>query len=189
MNQLPYTAVMDMAKTGDGLFFRGTSPLATAILRFTDLSHVAMIIKHDDIMPHYHDEQVQTVEALVDGLRPHFFSERVREETLAGNEVYWLRVHLTDEQRFLCREYAMSEIPRSMPYGIGTLLSMAFGYQLIGGVSSWVCSEWYGAVLVSCGFVDWQVAPKPGDIPGWLGGRADDLVKIIGPKPNEAEVA
>uniref|UniRef100_A0A6M3L5S7 Uncharacterized protein n=1 Tax=viral metagenome TaxID=1070528 RepID=A0A6M3L5S7_9ZZZZ len=188
MKQLPYPIVRDMVRSGDGLFFRGHEFPATAILKFTDLSHVAMIVRYDEMMPHYNDQCVQTVEVLTDGLRPHFFSERVRDEILAGNDVYWLKVHLTNEQRALCREYAMVEIPKSKSYGFGTLVSMAFGYHPIDGVKNWVCSEWYGSILISCGLVDWQVAPKPGDIPKWLGPRAGDLVKIIGPKLNELEV-
>ena len=186
MKHLPYLLVKDLVKTGDCLFFVGSSLLAQGILQFSEFSHVALIIRYDDLMPHYKDRCVQTVEALDKGIEPYFFTDRVKAETLVGTEVYWLPVNLSENQRLLCREYVLAEIPLHRQYGYGTLVSNAFGYQPIAYKESRICSEWVAAVYVACCFVDWQIAPRPGDIQNWLGKRAEDLVKIIGPKPNEA---
>jgi len=185
MKQLPYLTVRDRVKTGDGLFVVGKSLLSKGIELFSDFSHVALIVRYDDIMPHYYNESVQTIEALVEGVESYDFIVRVQHECASGSELYWLPVLLSDEQRSLCREFALSEIPKHRPYGVGTLLQNAFGYQPIATKESRICSEWYATALISCGFVDWHIAPRPGDIPHWLGDKAEDLVKIIGPKCNE----
>ncbi len=187
IRKLPYTLVRKLVKTGDGLFFIGHKPLSELILQFTEFSHTAVIVRYDEIMPHYPDKCVQVVEASIDGVNPRDFTALVRKNVLKGSSLYWLPIFMTDEQRSLCREYILAEIPLERPYGIGTLVANAFGYQPIELKESRICSEWYAAVLIACGLVDWQVGPKPGDIPTWLGRRAGNLVEIIGPKENELQ--
>jgi len=181
------TQALIEVKTGDAMLVKGSAPISHAIMHWSEFSHAGLIVRFDDVMPHYPVEQIQVFEAVKDGLTARIFKTRVEAEAANGGQVYWLPVDMPEERRFGLREYALKELAISKPYDVPSLFNMAFGHQSIDS-ARWFCSEWYAACLVACGFVDWQMSPTPGDIPYWLGSRAGTLRRIIGPKDNEIEV-
>lgn len=183
MKRLPYLLALDQMWTGDQIFFSGTKDVAQTIQLATGsiYSHVAVVVRLDEIMPHYPRDRVYFVESVGSGLELRNARARLRNDLLDGSICHWCHLQLTDDQRDRAREFALVECGKGIPYDFGSLFIHLVTEPPL-DYGRYICSEFGQACLISCGLeLPADRALDPGELAKALWPFTIEMVDLIGP--------
>lgn len=163
MSRMDYHSLRPKICTGDVILWQGNSLVSRLIRQWSTFSHASLVIR----FRRGHRNRVFLVEALSKGLVLRSLSSRLEKY---NGKAFWQHVRATPEERGRAWAFAINACSRDIPYDYGSLFRNIFG-RVSSNARKYFCSEFVWCALVASGIVQDREgkAPRPGDLPSWIG--------------------
>lgn len=166
MNKLTIDRLFSVADTGDCLLFKGSSIISKLIMRFTEYSHAAIIVK------------LQNSLYIVEATLPECELRDPFKAIADAKETYLFKPKwITETNRKCITKMALDTVATGTKYDVKSLFKNIIARTSI-DAKAYFCSELVWDIWVNCGVAPLWIltAPRPGDIPRRVEGH---LFKIV----------
>jgi hypothetical protein len=165
MKSLTYSELRPLLITGAIVLWKSPGIIPWLIRQWSEYSHASLIVRLDDYVEL--KDRVWLVEALAQGISLGILSKEL--EGYKG-EAFVLIPELNIHQQSIIRQFALNECGERVDYDFFGLFANVFG-RISFDVRKYICSEFCYQAMVECGQCPvMNQAPRPGDLPIWVGG-------------------